>query len=287
MLWLTPWIALTVMGAIGAVVWANSLRFGRHVSREVAQMWAALPDPRPIDRGRIETLPGPVRRYLARAIGEQVRAVRTVRLRHRGAFRTKLDGAFLPIRGEQYFAADPPAFVWWGRVRVVPGLWFDARDRSVAGVGGVRAMAESSFTVVDSAGPEIDQGSLLRLLGEMVWFPTAFLDDRYVTWAAVDDQQARATLRVAGREVACVFHFGADDLPAAVSADRYRDVGGRAVSTPWSGDVADYRAVDCLLVPHRISAYWHVEGRRIPYAKFNLERLEHDVPTPFLNTERK
>ena len=63
-------------------------------------------------------------------------------------------------------------------------------------------LAESTLTLGHSAGPEIDQGALLRVLGEMPWFPTAFLDDRYVTWTSVDGRQAEAKLRVNGREVA-------------------------------------------------------------------------------------
>jgi hypothetical protein len=207
--------------------------------------------------------------------------VRTVRLRHGGTFRTKLDGAWLPIRGEQYFAADPPGFVWWGRVRIVPGVWVDARDRSVGGLGNMHVSVESSFTVADSAGAEIDQGALLRLLGEMAWFPTALLDDRHVTWTAVDDRRARARLRVGRGEVTCVFEFGEDGLPVTVFADRYRDLGGKAALTPWSGRFGDYRKVDGLLVPHQVGANWHVDGQRIPYARFQVQRLEYDATAPF------
>src|SRR6185369_86058 len=142
--------------------------------------------------------------------------------------------------------------------------------------------AESMFTIADSRGPEQDQGALLRLLGEMVWFPTSFLDDRYVSWAAVDERRASATLRVGGREVAGVFEFGDDGLPAAFRADRYRDLGGgRSELTPFTGESADFRDEGGLLVPHRMTAVWHVGGQAIPYARFLVEQLEYDVTVPF------
>ena len=183
MLWLALWLVVTVIGVVAVVASANSLRFSRRVSREVRELWAGTAEPRRIERQRIEALPAPVRRYLSKAVGERELAVRTVRLRHGGTFRTRLDGGWLPIRGEQYFAADPPGFVWWGRVRLAPGLWIDARDRSLA----------------NSVGPELDRGALHRMLGEMTWFPTAFLDDRYVAWSAIDDRRTQATLRVKGQ----------------------------------------------------------------------------------------
>jgi hypothetical protein len=279
--WLALWIAVTCIGALGVVASANSLRFGRRVSREVRDMWAGHSEAGPIDRRHLEDLPAPVRRYLEKAIVDRAVSARMIRLRHGGTFRTKLDGGWLPIQGEQYFTADPPGFVWWGRVRVLPGLWVDARDRCVDGVGNMHVMAESTVTLADSSGAEIDQGSLLRLLAEMVWFPTAYLDDRYVTWSAIDEERARATLRVAGREVTCTFVFGADDLPATVLADRYRDVDGRGVLTPWSGECSDYRETGGMLVPHVMVPYWHMDGQRIPYARFEVQQIEYDAKAPF------
>lgn len=282
MLWLALWIAIVAIGVFGLVVSVNSVRFSRRVAREVREMWTGSAEPQRIDRRLLDELPAPVRRYAAKAVAGRELAVRTVRLRHGGTFRPKLDGAWLPIRGDEYFAADPPGFVWWGRVRVVPGLWIEARDRSVGGVGNMLISAESSFTLADSAGPEMDQGALLRLLGEMPVFPTALLDNRYVTWAAVDDRRARATLRVNGREVAGVFEFGEDDLLATFTADRYRDLGrGKSVLTPWSGWYGDYREIDGLLIPQKVSVSWYVDGQDISYARFMVERLEFDATTPF------
>ncbi len=72
---------------------------------------------------------------------------------------------------------------------------------------------ESTFTLFDRSGTEIDQGALLRLLSDMVLFPSAFLDGRYVTWDGIDDTHARATLRVGTQAVEGVFEFGANGLP--------------------------------------------------------------------------
>src|SRR5262249_26952957 len=123
---------------------------------------------------------------------------------------------------------------------------------------------------------------LLRLLSDLVLFPTAFLDARYVSWATVDDTHARATLRVNGREVAGVFAFGDDGLPRGFSARRYYDTGrGTPELREWSGDYDDYRAAGGMLVPHLFLGYWHVDGKRVPYVDFRLETPEYDVTAPF------
>jgi hypothetical protein len=275
-------IGALLLGSLALGAWAASRRFARGVAREALTLWADPQPPLLVDPGRFAALPAPVRRYAALAAAGRERAVASVRLRHGGSFRPRLDGAWLPIRGVQYFAADPPGFVWWGRARIAPGLWVEARDRSQGGVGGMRVAFESALVLADARGPELDQAALLRLLGEMMWFPTALLDERYAAWTAIDAESARATLRVGPTRVEGVFHFGADGLPAAFHADRPRDLGGgRSERTPFTGEPADFREVAGLLVPHRMTASWHVDGRPVPYARFALERIEYDVAAPF------
>jgi hypothetical protein len=280
--WLALWIAVTVVALAGIVASTNRVRFGNQVARVADGMWAYSEDARPIDRARLAELPSPVRRYLEAAVGERKRAPRALRMRHTGTFRAKLDGPWLPIRGEEYFNADPPGFVWWGRVRIVPGVWIDARDVSVLGAGQMFVKAESTFTLANSTGPQLDQSALERLLGELVWLPTALLDERYVTWTAIDERHARATIRIRDVAVEGTFAFGEDGLPLTFSAMRYADLGdNRPVLMPFSVECRDYRRVDGLLVPHAVDAYWHVDGRAIPYARFRVQHMEYDAKASF------
>lgn len=269
-----------VAGGLAATAAVNGARFGRRVAADARELFALRTEapPRPIDP---ESLPPPVRRYLARA-GVLGRApIRTVRLVHGGTFVTGPGKPGLPIRGEQYLAADPPGFVWWGRIRAAPGLTIEARDRSRAGEGNMWIVLASTFTLQDARGPELDQGALLRLLGELTWCPTALLDGRYVSWEPVDADHARATLRVGGREVSATFEFGADGMPARFTAERFRDVDGTPVLTPFVGRSEDYRLVDGVRVPFRLVAAWVIEGGTLEYARWEVERVELDRPEPF------
>lgn len=272
------WILVLVLGAAGLLVTAQGARFEQRVSREARALWS-VPGGPPAAPVALASLPPPVRRY-AEVSGALRRApVRTARLRHGGTFLA--GGRWRAIRGTQYLSADPPGFVWWGRIRMAPGVWVDGRDRSAAGEGNMWIVAASTWTLADARGPELDQGALLRLLGELTWLPTALLDARYVTWAPLDEQSARATLRVGGRTVEAIFHFGLDGLPDLFTAERYRDVDGRGVLTPFSGRYADYREVDGARVPFRLEAAWRLDGREQPYARWQVERLELDRAEPF------
>jgi hypothetical protein len=269
-----------VLGAAALLVAIQGMRFERRVAAEARGLWTA-PGAEARERISLDGLPAPVRRYLELSGAAQRDPVRAVRLSHGGTFRPALEKGWLPIRGVQYFGTDPPGFVWWGRIRVAPGLFVEALDRSLAGEGNMQVRVASTWTLADARGPELDQGALLRLLAEMVWFPTALLDQRYVEWAPVDGTSARATLRVGGRAVSATFHFGPEGLPSRLSAERYREVGGKGVLTPWSGEYRDYWEVGGLLIPFRTEVSWRVDGRELPYARWTFEEVELDRAEPY------
>lgn len=286
MIWSLVWGLVLLACALGTWARLSSSRFERRFALDARALLAAAPPLQPgpasLDAARLEPLPAPVRNYLKQALAGSPQRVSSVRFRHGGRFRTQLDGPWQSIRGEQYDTTDPPAFLWWGRLSPLPGVWIDARDRSVGGKGNMVVSLESSVTLFDRAGHELDQGALLRLLSDFVLFPSVMLDERYVAWTPIDDRHARASLRVEGCSVSGVFEFGADGLPSSFHAERYLDTGsGEPRLLPWSGDYADYRRVDGLLVPHHFIGYWHVDGQRIPYVDFILETPEYDVREPF------
>jgi hypothetical protein len=89
-------------------------------------------------------------------------------------------------------------------------------------------------------------------------------------------------VRVGGREAIGVYEFGDDGLPAVFRADRFRDLGGgRSALTQFAGEFEDFRDEGGLLVPHRMTALWHVGEAAVPYARFLVERLEYDAIAPF------
>jgi hypothetical protein len=280
MIWIITLMVAGLATTAAIALRVNALRFGVRVGREAQALWPAQLSAAAIEPDRVDQLPDPVKRYLRKAIARERHSVTTAQLTHGGTFRPKLDGAWLAIHGSQYIRADPPAFVWWGRVRVAPGVWIDARDRFEGGRGNMLVMMDSTFTLANSAGSAIDQGALLRLLAEMVWLPSAFLEAR-ISWRLVDDRRAEARLRVDDLDVTGTFEFGADDLPAGFRALRYRDLGGgKAELSEFYGSMSDYREVDGLLVPHLLIAHWKIGDELVPYARFAVESIVYDQPLP-------
>jgi hypothetical protein len=276
---------LVAIGVAVALVAAATRRFHRRIDAEARALLEQSRGPadaaRTVEPKDLERLPAPVRRWLevAGVVG-QPRA-RTVRLRQRGDIRTGPDKPWMPVAAEQYFSVDPPGFVWAVDGRMMHVVPITGRDRYVDGHGQMLIKLASLISVADAAGPEIDQGAMLRFLGEIIWFPSAALSP-YITWDAIDDRNARATMRYAGLTVTAVFTFDDRGRFAGLTADRYMTSGGKAQLERWTIPITEWRTVRGVGMPVRGGAVWKLSAGDFDYYRWEILDVEANQPALFV-----
>lgn len=262
--------------AVGRVHWRRATR--RTVDRMVAlsSRTAAAEGDLEHRREELRGLPAPVRRYFEFALGPRQPRVRVARLYQSGTFATRRD-AWAPFRATEVFTVSPPGFVWDARIRMAPLVGVHVRDSLLDGVGTMHGEVAALVPVVDQTGtPEMAAGTLLRYLAETPWLPTALLPEAGVHWSPIEAQTARATLEHGGTTVSMEVHFGAQGEISRITANRFRDVDGKAVLTPWEGRYFDYVVRDGMRVPGRAEVGWHLEDGWFPYWRGAIERFEFE-----------
>lgn len=241
--------------------------------QQIEQVLTAERSGQQMDYGRLADLPEPVQRYFRFAVPDGYPYVTNVQLKHGGRFKRSADSDWDEIRGRQYFDATRPEFLWIGTTRL-----FQAHDAYIGGTGSLKVYLFSRIRIVNEQGPHMDQGELLRWLGEAVWFPTALLpyedDSGWLRWRAIDDDAARVELRYNGIEVWYRVEFAPDGRITRLETKRYLS---EDRMEPWEGRVADYREVDGLMVPHSIQAAWLLPEGRHTYVDFLVEQLRYNV----------
>ena len=261
-----------------------SYSFDRSVEREVSDMAAGAETalPKALFAETIEQLPEPVQQYLAYAIPAGTPPVRFVRMKQTGEFRTDPAGAWMPLEAEQYFSAGFPGFIWHARIRFASVLRFDVRDSFDGAKGNMLVKILSTVPIADAKGPEIDASSLHRYIGEMPWFPTAFLNEEYITWEPIDSSRARAIITDGNRSVSVEFSFDeAGRITRVTTDERYRSVGDRFVRDRWTGYYRDYREQNGLNVPMELMAEWNLPGGDFSYVRLRATEIEYDVFSPY------
>jgi len=231
--------------------------------------------PTVITEASLTGLPEPVQRYLryTQVIGKET--IRAVRLKQKGFFRTKENQRWMPLVAEQYFTTTPPAFLWYGTIRPFPFVSITGRDIFSDGHGNMVIKLMSFIKLADARGPEVDQGELLRYLGEMVWFPTVYLAD-YIRWEAIDARSATATIQHQGITASATLSFDDDGKVTQLIAERPREENGRFVLRQWAGFMTDYREADGRWIPAKLEAVWKLPSGDFSYFRGEVVEIEYN-----------
>ena len=264
-------IANVFLLIVAVVAWGDA-RFRRMALEEVAALMppvagAADTVGRQPD---FDALPAPVQRWLRYTGVADRPPVLRVHLRQTGRMRTSPGGKWMEVEAEQWFNTADPAFVWLARVHAAPGLHLSGRDKFGNGRGHMLIKLLSLFPVVDATGPEIDQGSMLRFMGELVWWPSAAVCGHF-RWEEIDDNSARLIMRIGDAQAEGTFFFDGEGRVLRFEAMRFYNSKEGARLEPWVVEVdpAQYRNLGGMLIPARAAVTW-----KLPEGEFNWFNLE-------------
>jgi hypothetical protein len=268
------------------VVGFATARFHRENEEVVRELLARAPTTPPpeVTPADVANLPPPVRRWLetAGAVGKP--RARTARLHQRGGMRTERGGPFLDARADQYFTVDEPGFVWTIDVTMMGIVPVVGRDTSIDGRGRMYIRAGGLITVADGTGERFDQGTLLRWLGEIVWFPSGALSPA-VTWQAIDDRSARATVSHRGTSATAVFRFDERGRVVGLAAKRWFD--GKSLED-WEIPITEWGVVRGVEIPTKGTAIWRIpqdRGGDFEYYRWEITDVEANAPALWSSSE--
>ncbi len=268
-------VLLYAVGRIGSALWNKA------AARAVTELHRAMmPGEARIFTGKeLEELPAPVARYLRLVLREGQHYIRSARIVQEGELRLRrTERRWSPFTARQEFSVLPAGFVWDARVRLLPFLSAQIRDSDIAGRGSMRGKLFGLIPVVNASGsPELAQGGLQRYLSELVWFPTALLPGQGVTWTAIDDRRALATLTDSGTSVSLEFRFNdRDEVAEVFTSGRWREVEGNYLLTPWGGRHLNYEERQGILIPTEFVVVWHLRDADFDWLKGRITDISYE-----------
>jgi len=232
----------------------------------------------------LDAVPAPVARYFRAALEDGQPIVTHARITWAGEFNSGQPGAnsWAPFTAVQDFAPAAPGMVWDARIRMAPGVTVRVRDGFVDGVGSMYGAVMGLVTVVDKSGtPEMATASLQRYLAEAAWLPTALLPSQGVSWTAIDDSRALATITGGSTTTSVEFRFGADGLVESIFVpDRLFDDGKNPPSVhPWQGRNLRYVSMHGMMVPDDSVVEWLLPQGAYAYWRGRPTAIEYEYAT--------
>jgi len=278
---------LTATGATlsGAAV-AGTVMWNRRTAAEVERLWDTFEGPskddeaavwRPYSERELVALPDPVARYFRFALPDGHAVIRRARLRQSGHMRTGEGKPWAPFTAVHHVSVVPLGFVWDASWHGLPLVPMRIRDRYVEGQGAAQMLIGGIVRAGSVGSPEVASASLTRYLAEAAWLPSALLPRSGVSWSSLGNGRAAATLRDHDTNASIDVQFGDDGRIDFVSAMRYRDVGGRAVLTPWGGRFSSYDRIAGMMIPREATVEWTIAGKPVEVWRGRIESAEYEL----------
>jgi hypothetical protein len=270
---------LVLLAGVFAAAMIGRYTFNNSVNQEVSDLFqrSAAAEPRILTEADIAHLPEPVQRWLRYSNVLDREYPRTVRLRQEGEIRLAPDAAWMPFSAEQYYTTEPPSFIWKIDTRMMGVLPISGRDAYIDGHGNMKIMLASLIPVVDETGEHMDQGTLVRYLNEIMWFPAGAVSP-YIEWEEVDPNSAKATMTYGDMTVEATFYFDDEGRPVNMMAPRYQDAGnGEFKWLPWWTPINEYGEFDGVRMGISGYAYWEEDWGAFEYVRLRLTDVEYNV----------
>lgn len=176
---------------------------------------------------------------------------------------------------EQYSFIDEPSFIWSVNVKMNPLIFFKGRDKFENGKGEMLIKLNSLIPIVHEKGVQIDEGSLQRFLGEMVWFPSLALSP-YIEWEQLDSKTVKATMNYQGTSGSGTFHFNEDGDVAQFSALRFKGNESSSKRYEWILSVEEHHEFEGIRVPSKMTATWKLEDTDWTWLKLEIKDIDYN-----------
>lgn len=220
-------------------------------------------------------LPEPLRKCIQNSGFLKNDRIRFFHAVYRGSIRLSPGQKPIPIECEQVNSVDLSTRIWYGKARMAPLIYFEARHIYTP-TNAQMLVKFGPFTLVDQSGPRMLQADMVTCFNDIVLFmPTAMLNPD-IRWTGVDARTVKGTYERDGRKASAFLYFNDQyEVTNFISDDRFALEGTNLVGRRWETPIDSYRIRDGLKEAVRGTALWRLpEGE---YTYFYIDDPEMKV----------
>lgn len=232
-----------------------------------------------VDFKELEQLPKPVQNYFSLVLKNKLPIINKGYISQEGSFRMDEESnKYSKTQARQFFSTTPKAFTWHAKINIDASVYVNVFDSYTDTKGAIKAKFLSLYTVIDEHDKkELSEAALQRYLAEAIWYPTALLPSQGVIWSEVDANKAIARLKDGENTVSLEFTFNnRGEIISIYSPNRYREVDGKYIATPWLCELSNYTDKDGYLIPQDAEVSWILDSKKFTYYKLNVKDVKYN-----------
>ena len=207
----------------------------------------------------IEHVPRIIKKWMQFSGVMNKQTISFVQLKQKGKMRTKPDTKWMPFIAEQYFDVKNPSFIWSTKIKAMPFISMNGRDKFINTEGEMLIKMAGIIPIVnESKNEKINQGTMLRFLAEICWFPSAALN-KYIEWEEIDPTSAKATFTLNKKSVSGIFKFSEKGKFLSFETLRYYGGDIDANLEKWHIEAVDHKVFNGYYIPYKCKVIWKLK----------------------------
>jgi hypothetical protein len=225
----------------------------------------------------IKNQPELIKNYFTSAITDSTIKPKFITVKQKAEFKTDVKSEWKPLTAVQYFTTDSPNFLWASEMKSSNFFWVNAIDSYINGKGNMLIKLNSSITVADSWGIELDKSGLFRYISEAVLFPTKLLPSQNLLWNILDSNTAEIKFTVGELSVVAKLFFNSKNLISKIETfDKYRALEEGYERSMYTIYLSEYKKLKGFMIPTYIEAEWDLKSGKFMYGKFSIVNIEYE-----------
>jgi hypothetical protein len=197
-----------------------------------------------------------------------------VHLVQEGSMRSTPTSDWMSFTATQNFTIDPPGFVWDSRINAGPMVTIAGRDKFENGHGNMLIKPLYIYTLANTSGPEIDHGTMLRYMAELIWFPEAAVMP-YFQWEQVDSTSAAVTMKYDEVEAKGLFKFDENGLVKSFCADRFGDFNGEFRKEKWEVRIIEHSSINGHVIGTKCEVTWKLTEGDFTWLRLEVKDISY------------
>jgi hypothetical protein len=225
----------------------------------------------------IKNQPELIKNYFTSAIADSTIKPKFITVKQKAEFKTDVKSEWKPLTAVQYFTTDSPNFLWASEMKSSNFFWVNAIDSYINGKGNMLIKLNSSITVADSWGIELDKSGLFRYISEAVLFPTKLLPSQNLLWNILDSNTAEIKFTDGELSVVAKLFFNSKNLISKIETfDKYRALEEGYERSMYTIYLSEYKKLKGFMIPTYIEAEWDLKSGKFMYGKFSIVNIEYE-----------
>jgi hypothetical protein len=226
----------------------------------------------------LEDQPNLVKRFFRSVVSDSILIPKFVTIEQSAQFKTDVNSDWKQLKATQYFSTELANFIWVSEMKTSKFFWVNAIDSYINGKGNMLIKLNSSITVADSWGIELDKSGLFRYISEAVFFPTKLLPTKNLLWNILDSNLAEIKFTNSANSIVAKLYFDTEyKITKIETYDKYRALGENFEKSLYTVYFSNYKTVNNhFKVPKKMEVEWDLAAGKFNYGKFKIDEITYE-----------